>query len=135
MASLLERTHAPLNLSTPEAGRVALQGFFGIASDWQLNAHEQRVLLGGIARNTLTKYRQVPALKLNRDLMERISFIIGIHQNLLLLLGSAERAGSWLREVQRGGPFHERSVLDYMLTGSLVRLAEVRAYLDAWRSA
>ena len=135
MSAALQTAPEPVaaDLRTPEAGRVALKGFFAIADLWDLSAAEQQVLLGGIGRTTYAKYRKLPEVALARDLLERISYVFGIHKALLILFGSQPRAAAWLRKPNKAQPFNGRSALDRMFGGSVTDLAAVREYLDAAR--
>lgn len=120
-------------LDTPRAGRVALKGFFRIAEAWGLKPAEQRVLLGSLPATTFNRYRKLPEIQLSRDLLERISYGLGIYKALHILFQDADRADGWIRRPNEAFPFNGQSALDYMLQGSLVHLAEVRQYLDAQR--
>ncbi|BET67501.1 MbcA/ParS/Xre antitoxin family protein [Opitutales bacterium ASA1] len=133
MTALVQKETTAAGVHTPAAGRVALKGFFAIAEAWGLAAREQQILLGGIGRTTLAKYRKLPEVALARDLLERISYVFGIHKSLLILLGTQERASAWLRKPNRAVPFNGQAALERMLAGSVVDLAVVRDHLDAAR--
>jgi uncharacterized protein (DUF2384 family) len=133
MLAVLQESTSVLDVGSAAAGRVALKGFFAITGRWGLSAGEQQVLLGGVGRTTLAKYRKLPEVALARDLLERISYVFGIHKALVVLFGSEQRAADWLRKPNRAVPFSGRSALDRMLAGSIVDLAAVREYLDAMR--
>lgn len=133
MATLQSDIHFDLRTSTPKAGRVALKGFFQIARQWGLKAAEQRVLLGALPPTTFNRYKGLPEVVLGHDLMERISYVLGIYKALHILFQDEARANGWIRRPNEAFPFNGVSALDYMLQGSLARLAEVRQYLDAQR--
>lgn len=119
-----------------EAGRVALKGFFKIAELWQLSPSEMTTMLGGIHRSTLYKYQGLAregGVELGRDLMERISYTLGIYKALRILFPSEERAVQWVRRPNSASPFNGGTALEWMLRGSIVDLADVRRYLDAQR--
>lgn len=121
------------NANSPEAGRVALTFFFNLADKWKCSAEEQRTLLGGIGRTTFHKYRNLPDVRLPRDTLERISYLMGIHKSLRILFGHADSTYDWVRKPNTAAPFNGRSALEYMLAGRVVDLADVRRYLDAQR--
>lgn len=125
--------HSPSARDPGRVGQVALKGFFRIAERWGLKAGEQRTLLGELPATTYHRYRKLPDVELSRDLLERISYILGIYKALHILFQDSDRADSWVRRPNTDFPFNGRSALDYLLQGSLVRLAEVREYLDAQR--
>jgi len=58
-------------------GHVALKGFFNICHEWGCSQEEMTQMLGGISRSTLSKYQKLPYIKLSRDTLERISYIMG----------------------------------------------------------
>ncbi len=120
-------------IHSPKAGRVALKGFFEIAKCWGLSTQEQRTLLGDLPRSTFHKYQKLPEVALSRDLLERISYILGIYKNLGILFSDARSADTWIRRPNTAYPFNGQSALERMLAGSVTDLAAVREYLDAER--
>ncbi len=90
-------------------------------------------MLGGVSRSTLAKYQKLPYVKLSRDTLERISYLLGIYKNLNILLPSQRAADEWIRKPNMAPLFNGQSAIDRMLAGNLVDLADVRRYLDAQR--
>lgn len=133
MASHLMYAEASSPMDEAHIGQVALKGFFRIAALWGLKPREQRVLLGDLSATTFNRYQKLPRTALHRDLLDRISYLLGIYKALNILFQDTERAHEWVRRPNTAFPFGGQSALDYMLQGSLVRLADVRAYLDAQR--
>ncbi|MFC0665963.1 antitoxin Xre-like helix-turn-helix domain-containing protein [Azotobacter chroococcum] len=121
------------DVDTPQAGRVALTFFFRLAELWGLSAEEQMVLLGGIGRSTYFNYRKLPEVRLGRDLLERISHLMGIHKSLRILFGDSPSAYDWVKRPNRAAPFNGDTALQRMLAGSLVDLSDVNRYLAAQR--
>ena len=121
------------DLDSPRAGKVALKGFFGICEKWGLSSSEQMTLLGGIPKSTFHAYRKLPEVTLSRDLMERISLVMGIYKALGILFQGEELAHRWIHQANSAPPFNGQSALERMLAGSLLDLATVRGYLDAQR--
>lgn len=116
---------------TTDAGRVALQFFFNLTEQWRCTAEQQRILLGDIGRTTYHKYKKLPAVRLPRDTMERVSYLMGIHKALRILFSNHEQAVyDWVHKPNSAAPFNGRSALDYMLAGRVIDLADVRRYLD-----
>jgi len=130
---LLEQPKLKELAGNPQAGRVALKGFFGVAEAWELTAAEGRVLLGGIGKTAYYKYRACPEIALPRDALERISFVLGIYKALHLLFPDGAQADAWIRRANSAPPFNGQSALDRMLGGSIMDLAAVRQYLDFMR--
>lgn len=70
------------SLQIPEAGRVALKGFFHIMEKWSLDNQQAMVLLGGISKSTFNRYRQLPEVTLRSETLFRISYVMGIYKGL-----------------------------------------------------
>ena len=115
-------------------GHVALKGFFGICREWDCTQEEMMQLLGGVSRSTLAQYQKLPRVKLSRDTLERISYILGIYKSLRAMYPTAERANRRVRLETSEPPFLGASALDFMARGSMKHLAETRRYFDAKRA-
>lgn len=126
-------TSAPVVNSEERRGHVALKAFFNITAEWGCTQADRQKLLGEIARSTLNNYAKLPTQRLNRDLLERISYIMGIYKALQILYPSRELAARWIKAPNSALPFNGSSALDFMTRGSMMHLAETRRYLDAQR--
>jgi hypothetical protein len=115
------------------AGAAGLRAFTRIADLWQLSIAEQMTLLGLSSRSTYFKWRKEPQVRLPRDTLERISYILGIYKALQLLLPDTRAADEWVRRPNEAAVFGGRSALDRMLSGNVADLYIVRQYLDAQR--
>lgn len=114
-------------------GHVALKGFFNICREWGCTQEEMMQMLGGVSRSTLSKYQKLPYIKLSRDLLERISYVLGIYKALRLMYPTAERANRRVRLATTELPFTGTSAMDYMTRGSMRHLMQARRYFDAKR--
>jgi hypothetical protein len=124
-------SHRP---DTPEAGRVALTFFFNLMEHWGCTPEEQRALLGSIGNTTFYKYKTLPNVRLPHDMLERISYLMGIHKALSIIFSNhRERAYGWVKSPNTAAPFNGKTALDYMLAGRVVDIADVRRYLDGVR--
>ncbi|MES9902818.1 MAG: MbcA/ParS/Xre antitoxin family protein [Sedimenticola sp.] len=113
---------------------AALQGFFNLSGRWGLTATQERTLIGSPPASTFFKWKaEGTAPRLGRDVLDRISYLLGIYKALNILLPSARAADAWVKKPNSAPLFHGQSALDRMLGGSLVDLADVRRYLDAQR--
>jgi uncharacterized protein (DUF2384 family) len=123
--------------STPDeasaAAAIGLRAFARIADLWHLSVAEQLKLLGLSSRSTYFKWRKDPQVKLPRDTLERISYVLGIYKALQLLLPDTRAADEWLRRPNEATVFGGRSALERMLSGNVADLYIVRQYLDAQR--
>ena len=115
------------------AGAAGLRAFGRIADLWHLSIAEQLTLLGLSSRSTYFKWRKEPQVRLARDTLERISYLLGIYKALQLLLPDTRAADEWIRRPNEAAVFGGRSALDRMLSGNVADLYNVRQYLDAQR--
>ena len=115
------------------AGAVGLRAFARIAELWHLSIADQLTLLGLSSRSTYFKWRKEAQVRLPRDTLERISYILGIYKALQLLLPDTRAADEWIRRPNEAAVFGGRSALDRMLSGNVSDLYDVRQYLDAQR--
>ena len=115
------------------AGAAGLRAFARIAEVWHLSIAEQLTLLGLSSRSTYFKWRKEPQVRLPRDTLERISYLLGIYKALQLLLPDTRAADEWIRRPNEAAVFGGRSALDRMLSGNVADLYIVRQYLDAQR--
>jgi hypothetical protein len=121
-------------LDSADAGRVALTFFFNLMALWQCPVDQQRALLGSIPGSTYFSWKKLGKVRLPRDTLERISYLMGIHKALRILFSNQpERAYEWVHKANAAAPFNGRSALDYMLAGRVIDLADVRRYLDGVR--
>jgi len=129
MSGLAE--HQPIPAA--DLGAPALRAFFAIAERWDLRVNEQRRLLGEPPESTFYKWKRERDAQLSRDVLERISYVLGIYKNLGILFPEPERADAWIRKPNAAPTFAGQSALDRMLSGNVADLYVVRQYLDAQR--
>ncbi len=128
-----ERARVPV--SSERMARAALRAFIRIAEQWRLTVDEQVRLLGSPARSTYFKWKKEGAASLPRDVLERISYVLGIYKALQVLLPDERAADAWVRKPNAAPVFGGRTALERMLSGNVADLYEVRRYLDAERGA
>lgn len=118
----------------PEAlGGPALRAFFAIAAAWGLRPAEARRLLGDPPESTFYKWKKQGDGAPSRDVLERISHVLGIFKSLQILFPDPTRADAWIRRPNAAPPFGGASALERMLGGNVADLYVVRRYLDAQR--
>jgi hypothetical protein len=120
-------------ITTDRVARAGLRAFFRLAALWGLSVDEQVTLLGSPSRSTYFKWKKEGAESLPRDVLERISYLLGIYKALQILLPEATAADEWVRRPNDATPFGGRTALERMLSGHVADLYEVRRYLDAQR--
>lgn len=110
---------------------VAKRAFFRVMDAWGVSDDEASILLGRPSRGTLYTYKRGEGGRLSHDMLERISYVLGIYKALELLFPVPAQADGWMR--RPNAAFGGRSALEHALGGSVVDLADVRRYLDAVR--
>lgn len=116
------------NLSGP-----ALRAFFRISAAWGLKSAEERVLLGQPPESTFFKWKKEQEGALSRDVLERISYVLGIYKALQILFPDPARADAWIKRPNTAPLFAGQRALDRLLSGNVSDLFVVRQYLDAQR--
>ncbi len=116
-----------------ELAAPALRAFFRLAEAWELRAAEQRKLLGDPPESTFYKWKREGAAVLGRDVIERISYLLGVYKSLQILFPDPLQADAWLRKPNAAPMFGGQSALQRMLSGNVADLYVVRQYLDAQR--
>ena len=111
----------------------ALRAFFQISKAWGLSAEQERTLLGNPGRSTFFRWKRDLAGSLPQDVLERISYLLGIYKTLRLLFPSAEQANGWIKRPNTAPLFGGGPALERMLGGQVSDLFVVREYLDAQR--
>jgi len=128
------RQNAATGITRKGLSGTALRAFFKIAELWQLSNEEQMTLLGVTTPSTFFKWKKdVDAVKLPKDTLERISYVLGIYKALQILLPRPDAADAWVKKPNTAAPFGGKSALDRMLSGQVADLYVVRQYLDAQR--
>lgn len=122
----------PPTISPVNKSAVALKAFFGITHKWKLTPEQECILLGA-TKTTFYRWKKHKEGVLNRDTLERISYVLGIYKDLRILLPNEEAANKWIHKPNSAPLFGGKSALDKLLIGRVVDLADVRRYLDAER--
>ena len=123
----------PETLPTGELGGPALRAFFRLAERWKLRVADQRRLLGDPPESTFYKWKRQQTGSLGRDVLERISYLLGIWKALQILFPDPAQADAWLHQPNQSPLFGGQSALQRMLSGNVADLFVVRQYLDAQR--
>ena len=118
--------------SEAEKAQAGLTAFFAIAQEWGLDNDGQRLLLGSPGRSTFFAWKKNQQGSLSRDVLDRLSYILGIYKALHILFPDSTTV-QWLKNPNSAPLFNGQAPLEYMLSGQLVALADVRRYLDAAR--
>lgn len=111
----------------------SFRAFLYTADYLGLGVKERRRLLGDLPPSTYHRWVDKGAPSLSRDMLERLSLVLGITKGLRLLFARDEDGKRWLKAANTDAPFAGHSPLDHMLRGSIADLFAVRRDIDAWR--
>ncbi len=126
------QTHESLSARRDLSG-PGLTAFFNICEKWGLTSEEARVLLGRPARSTYYRWKRTRTGALTNDVLERISYVLGIYRSLHIHFGTPAQADGWIKRANAAPLFAGSSALDRMIGGQVADLYVVRQYLDAQR--
>jgi hypothetical protein len=132
MSAVFDPVPAPVDTQSAATAAAVLRTFWRLAQAWKLSAGEQGTLLG-VGRTTLYQWKQGRVGPLDRHVLERLSYLLGIYAALQVLLPQPEQADAWVRKPNTAPLFGGRSALERMLGGQVADLYVVRQYLDAQR--
>ncbi|PKH92137.1 DUF2384 domain-containing protein [Pseudoalteromonas sp. 78C3] len=123
-----KHTNNILQQDPRKAARVALKVFLNIMDAWGVNLDQRQVLLGSPKNSEFEQWQQGNVETMNRDVVIRISYIIGIYKGLGLTFNDRIWADKW---VNKPNPeFNGQSALDFMLSGNIEQLKQVREFVD-----
>ena len=119
--------------NNPMLEAVAWKSLKNLLEKFNFNEHEGQILMGNMPRSSYYKGLQDHKMRLTRDQMERISYLLGIYKSLRILFVDSAQAMSWIDRPNDLPPFNDMTPREFMLEGSFLRLAQVRQFLDFWR--
>jgi len=110
---------------------AALQFFFNVSKQLDLTEIQECILLGNPSIINFNKWKNnLSADKLNDDTLDRISYLMGVHKALTILLQSKKAATERLKKPNSAAIFSGESALNKMLKGKTADIADVRRFLD-----
>lgn len=115
-----------------EESAAMLRAVLRLFERWELNDDQAGVLLGGVSKRTLARWKHSLPKVIGVDLAFRLSNLLGIHKALRILFRDAQRSYTWIHK--DNDAFAGQSALNLMLAGQITDLMRVRHYLDAQRS-
>lgn len=133
MPATISDSRPKVDLSTVDSARAVLKAFFRIAEAWKLAPGDQGVLLG-VSQPTCYRWRngQV-STSLQRDTLERLSYVLNIYAALQILIPVKDRADDWVNQPNTAPLFGGASAMNRMRGGQIGDLKVVADYLDAVR--
>lgn len=121
------------NTIPPIDNEVVWKSLATLVKRFDFKEKEALILMGDMPRSTYTTGIKNKSINLDRDKKERVSYLLGIYKALRILFDDSSQALSWIKRENSLPPFNGKTPKEYMLEGSIVRLAEVRKFLDYWR--
>lgn len=115
----------------PRLVEPALKAFAEIAEAWSLTTHEQLCLLGLPAEGGHDSLDAVIAGGPSPQLLERISYVIGIYRALRTIFPNPLQATAWVRRANAATLFKGDTALVLMCSAGIDGLSSVRQYLEA----
>lgn len=112
---------------------VAWKALKNLVERFQFSRDEALTLMGDMPSSSYYKGINKFDGKLTKDEKERISLLLGIYKALRILFVDSEQALTWINRSNKLPPFNGITPRNYLMDGSLLRLAEVRRFLDFWR--
>ena len=115
------------------SNQVAWKALKNLIERFNFTKEEALKLMGDMKVSSYYKGVNKFEGNLGRDEKERISLLLGIYKDLRILFIDSAQAMTWINRENKLPPFNGITPKQYMLEGSLIRLAEVRRFLDFWR--
>ncbi|STX42208.1 Uncharacterized conserved protein [Legionella donaldsonii] len=125
------KTSAQVSLAVPN--EVIWKALKNLVERFNFSKEEALKLMGDMPASSYYKGIKSYNGNLSRDEKERISLLLGIYKDLRILFIDSSQALSWINRENTLPPFNGITPKTYMMEGSLMRLAEVRRFLDFWR--
>ncbi len=132
MTNLVSKQATETELKHNES-KTALKVALNILNKWGCDEQEKMALLG-IGRSTLHKYQTNPySARITMNLIERISYLLNIHQSLRILFENKENIYGFIRMPNDNHYFEGKSPMERMKNGLTASLYEVNKQLDGLR--
>lgn len=123
-----------LRPARPADAAPALRTVFRIFDELGIKPEEGERLLGEIPRSTYYRWRKHPEkATVTRDLLERLSYLLGIYKALQILVPDRRQQAAFLRRQNTHPVCAGRAPLAVMLSGNVADLYRVRRWLDGER--
>lgn len=98
---------------------------------WGVSDVDAAVILGGISPKTFRRWRGGEYGRVNRDLADRMSYILGIHKVLRIIFAEPAQGYGWMS--RPNAAFGGQTPLQLLLRGGMEDLRGLRRYLDSVR--
>lgn len=98
---------------------------------WKVSDVDAAVILGGIAAKTFRRWKDGDYGRVNRDLADRMSNLLGIHKALRIVFPEPGCGYEWVQADNKA--FSGKSALAILKRGGMEDIVRIRRYLDSVR--
>lgn len=112
---------------------TALKVVLNIFDKWGCSATEKQAVLGMTSSSFFRNAKNPLAAKLNHDQVERISYVLNIHQALRMVFSNNENIYGFMRMENNNPYFNGKTPLSIIATGKFGSLYEVFKRVDVMR--
>jgi hypothetical protein len=98
---------------------------------WGVTDVDAAVILGGISPKTYRRWRDGEYGRVNRDLADRMSSVLGIHKALRIIFSEPAQGYRWMN--QANARFAGQTPVQVLRGGGMEDLRRLRRYLDSVR--
>lgn len=111
--------------------RAMQRTIVNIFDRWRVSDVDAATVLGGISAKTFRRWKDGEFGRVNRDLGDRMSNLLGIHKALRIIFADPQTGYSWIKSKNQA--LMAKSPLDVMKRGSMEDVVRIRRYLDSVR--
>ena len=124
-------------IDVDKAKNVSIHGFkaaLNLMDKWGWTAEEKQNVLC-IKKSAFFKFKADPSLvNLNRDQLERISYLLNIHQALRIVFDNPENVYGFVNMPNNNDYFFGKTPREIMTNGNMAYLYEVYKRIDSLRN-
>lgn len=117
--------YAPREIEAMQRAVIAL------FARWGVSDAEAGTILGDISAKTFRRWKAGETGRVNRDLADRLSLLLGVHKALRMIYADPQRGYDWMR--RPNAVFGGISPLALLLRGGMEDIIRLRRYLDSAR--
>lgn len=111
--------------------QAAQRAIINLFDRWGVSDVDAAIILGGIAAKTFRRWKDGDYGRVNRDLADRMSHLLGIHKALRIIFTDAKSGYEWIKS--KNDTFAGKSALDLLKQGGMEDIIKLRRYLDSVR--
>lgn len=127
------------DVSTPSPGATYSQeelhamqrAVIALFARWNVSDVDAATILGGLAAKTFRRWKDGDYGRVNRDLADRMSNLLGIHKALRIIFSEPARGYEWVQADNKA--FGGNSALTILKQGGMEDIIRIRRYLDSVR--